>query len=432
MVTDERPTLRDEDAERAVLGEGLRLHDRYVARGLSPDDYAVPEHRVVAVAMAAVWEAGSTVDLDSVGLYLQRSGQIDRLGGQRWLAELAATGGRFPDADRVRDLRRARDLYAAAQEVMVLASRGAVLEAMSALASLQVDAVGGRGAPKTKTAAEVAEVALSGLIDDARNNRRVWPGLDGLQRCIGSYQPGNLYIFGASTNVGKSSLALASMMGMADAERPTTSGYVSFEDGDDVVGARLLAHVSGVSSRKFTGALGPITEHDMGALGMGVDTLRKYRGRLLFDDCTGGNELDACAAMTRQAQQGAKVVFLDYIQEIEASQKQDDRRNAIRWVAGRLKAHARRVGVAVVLLSQVTDGADDKRRPTHKDLRDCKDLGNKAEGVLMGWRKEVADDAPIQVYLSKGKSGGLGTEFYMRRTHGGRLVEVDASDANFG
>ena len=215
------------------------------------------------------------------------------------------------------------------------------------------------------------------------------------------------------------------------AVRGVGTGLVSFEDDDEMTTRRALSAHSGVPSRLIQGDM---SEFNWARMGRGLQELDGIGKRMFFADCSGGTDLDACAAMSRMAHRGAKILIVDYIGEVEASREsRDGRRNDIRWVAGRLKVHAKRLGVALIVVSQIGRPTDKNpnREPTKHDAKESGDLENKTNTMLGLWREQEDVWAPVYVKVLKGKSGGNGLRWQMQRDRGtperpgsGRLREV--------
>jgi replicative DNA helicase len=415
-----RDRLVDDQLEAALIAEALHRHDRYASRGVQPTDYGSTRLQIVATAVQEAWELGNGVSVDSVALALQRASKLDFVGGYRGLAELAAGSPSVPDSDRLKELARLRTLETAAQAILASARSGNLTEALALLGDAQVDVLSAsRG--KTRTAVEVGQSVFEGMVDESKA-RRVHPGITPFADKVGLLPLGSLTVVGGDTNVSKSGFALE-MLWLA-AKRNVTCGLVSMEDPDEVTGSRLLSYVSGgVSSRAIQ--MGRLTRDDFGGLSRGIMALEGLGGRLLFEECIGGNELDVCAAMTRMAARGARIVVVDYIQEIDVSKKQQDRRNEVRWLVKRLKTHAKRLNVALVCVSQLARPKDGEtgREPSKHHLKESGDVTNSAEVVLLLWREHEEDQAPVKVRVAKCKWGGLGQFWEMQRRPalGGRL-----------
>jgi replicative DNA helicase len=420
MRGDQQQSLVDPQIEHALVAEGLRRHDRYLSRGISPADYGSERFRTVAEAIQTAWEAGGSVNVDSVALALQRAGKFDMVDGYRGLAEMAAASPAMPDADRLKELARLRAVVTASRAVTEEAQRGNLHEALGLLSDAQVEALGSmRG--KLRTAVEVGQAVFEGMVDESKA-RRVHPGITPFADTVGLLPLGSMTIIGGDTNVSKSGFALE-MLWLA-ANRNVTCGLISLEDPDEVTGSRLLSYVSkGLSSRSIQ--MGKLNRDEFSKLTSGMEQLRLLGEKLMFEDCIGGNELDVCAAMTRMAARGAKLVVVDYIQEIDVSKKQQDRRNEVRWLVKRLKTHAKRLNVALVCVSQLARPKDGEtgKKPTKHHLKESGDVTNSAEVILLLWREKEEDGAPIRVEVAKCKWGGLGQFWVMQRRQelGGRL-----------
>lgn len=83
----------------------------------------------------------------------------------------------------------------------------------------------------------------------------------------------------------------------------------------------------------------------------------------------------------------------------------------------RLKAHAARLGVALVIVSQLSRPKDkgEGYEPNKHDLKESGDLENGAEYVVLLWRSKDHDFAPVHLKLAKSKNGGIGNVWFMQR-----------------
>lgn len=417
--------LHDPELEWAVVAEALRRYDRFQTYGLAVEHFESARYRAVLAALAEAFESGEGTGLSPVARFLQRSGTLEKpVGGQRGLAEIAAGPGTgvVADAKRLRDQWRLRRLRDQALEAARLASSGDFTAALAAVQDAQQAALGSVGG-KTMSAGELGRAAVQGIADKARG-RRMHPGLPLVRKYVGDLGVGSMLVVGGDSNVSKSSFVLE-MLIAASKHQPV--GLVSVEDPDDITGARLLSAFCRVSARNIT--RGNLDKDDLEAIKGGCSELDSLGSRLLYEDCMGGTDVDVCAAMSRMAARGAKIIAVDYIQEIDCSKKQQDRRNEIRWLGKRLKQHARNLGVALIVVSQLARPSDKQtgKRPTKHMLKESGDLTNQAEVILLLWRMEEKDDAPVIVTAVKIKHGGVGEEWRMQRMAelGGRLVELE-------
>lgn len=417
--------LVDRDLESACALEAVMAFDRYLALGIDPGLFAVPDLRSVAEAAQDAWEAGDPPGIESVARSLQRAGKLDAIGGVRGLSELLVGNG-VPDASRMRELAALRAMRAAALEVARHAESADLQAAQAALASARDGAIEQAAMGRVHTAGEMAIRMTERLVSMRSGERIIHPGFFLLERAIGGLPLGSLTVVGAATNVGKTSFGLE--MCLRTASRNVGSGFVSHEDPEDLITARLLGSVAGISSRALM--LGKLQDaQEFSRLAQAATKMQDLSDRLLASSTVGGTELDVCAAMSRMAMRGAKLIVVDYLQAIDSSKRQQDRRNEVRWLTSRLKAHAQRLGVALVLLSQLSrpPKGDEGREPSKHDLKEAGDVENAAEFIVMLWRTIEDDHAPISVKLTKSKIGSVGVRWDVQRDHNGRLFEVENS-----
>lgn len=414
--------LADLELERQALGACILRPELLLELPLAEHDFASDAHRKVWNALLYLHAEGERVGTDTLHERLSTLGQLDRVGGHEALLSLTDTiPEALPPTKRLRELSRLRTLQETARKLERLCAEGDLERATAAAADLQVWSTEARDT-RIMSWHECATRVLDTLTGDSQRVLRIHPGLRIMADVIGSLAVGSLTIIGADTNVGKSSIAMEMLVHAA--ERTVRGGYVSREDPESLIGARALAMLSGISARRIED--GNILDEHWSKLTHALMVLERYADSLVLDAAVGGNELDVCATMTRMAQRGVRLVAVDYAQIIELSGRREDRRIEVAKVASRIKAHGARMGQAVVLLSQLTipEGQEGKEPKLHW-LKESRDLGNMAEKVILAWREQPSEWAPVHLKYVKGKSGGLGQQWMMQRNRDtGRLEEV--------
>lgn len=413
--------LSSPELERTALAACLMYPGTLLQVPLTEQDFYTESHRVVWNALVWLQAEGRPVGTLNVFERLEMQG----LGKKYDLSFLTGLVDCIPPTDpptrRLRELTRLRALDVETRKLLAACAEGDIIKAQALAAGLQIlgtDAIDA----EILTAWDCAETVLEELAGRSKRVLDVHPGLPIMAEALGDLPIGSLTILGADTNVGKSSIALEMLVHAA--QRNVCGAYISREDPRVLIGRRFLSMLSGISARKIRKR--EITDYDWPKLATAAATLQHMGGKLLVDQRRGGTELDACAAMTRAAQRGARLVVIDYLQAIELSSKVQDRRNEVSKVAARIAAHGERVGVATVALSQLTipQGQEGKEPGKHW-LKESRDLTNMADNIVLAWRKEEAEFAPIFLKLSKGKDGGLNQRWTMQRNDKtGRLEEL--------
>lgn len=419
--------LYDHDLERAVLGSCVLLPDLLLDLSLTEEDFHAEKHRFIWAALLWLQAEGEGVDTVRLQERLSTVGKLQHVGGLDYLLELTDTiPVKNPPTRRLRELTKLRAILEHAQRLVRICADGDLEKALGAVTDLQAISAETSDVQVT-SAMQCAALVLSELAGDSKRVLRVHPGLDKFEQAVGPLPVGSMTVIGAQNNVGKSSVSLEMCAAIAD--RNVVCGYASFEDPAVLVGSRLLSMFSGISSARLERR--QIDRADWPRVTGAYKHLEDVGDRFLISSQVGGTHLDVCSLITRMAQRGAKLVIVDYLQTIEFAGGSDDRRNEVRKVASAIKKHAARVGVALVVLSQLSrpPKGQENREPTKHDLKESGDVEDAAENVVVMWRQEESDFAPIQMKLAKGKSGGIGQRWLMQRSRKtGRLVEIDESD----
>src|SRR4051812_17463888 len=86
----ERPLPNSAEAERAILGAVI-LDNALINQAielLKPDDFYVPSHRRIFLAMIALFEHGSEINPILIAEELKRDGAVESVGGVSFISNL--------------------------------------------------------------------------------------------------------------------------------------------------------------------------------------------------------------------------------------------------------------------------------------------------------------------------------------------------------
>src|SRR5437660_11809356 len=86
----ERPLPNSSESERAILG-AIILDNALISQAielLRPEDFYVPSHRRIFLAMIALFERGSKIDQILIAEELRREGEIESVGGLSFISNL--------------------------------------------------------------------------------------------------------------------------------------------------------------------------------------------------------------------------------------------------------------------------------------------------------------------------------------------------------
>lgn len=417
-----QPALTDLALEHSLIAVALHDFGKFLSRGVVAEDFASGECRKVFELAMRVYESGQPVTHGAI-IAAEQSPERARAMAPT-LAEYRATVP--PDHERLRHLRRLRDVREKAIHAVASAEIGDMDAAVAALDAAQAAAVV-RDDQETVLDVDALADRFLARLHDTLTSSRVRIGMEMFTKAVGPLVPGAQIVIAADSNVGKTGYALTLLASTAAAG--TMCGFISCEDPEDIVTPRLIAaHSNGLSSRELQ--TGEIPRHLVNEPSIAIDRMTQRLGKnMLFSFAVGGTDTDVCGEMSRMVAKGCKVLAIDYIQTIEASKGQQDRRNDIRWVASRLKKHAKRLGVPFILLSQLTVPGDGEkqREPTKHSLRESRDLTNASEAIVVMWRDEESDTAEVTCKLVKSKIGNVGATWRIARDENANLSEVENS-----
>lgn len=210
---------------------------------------------------------------------------------------------------------------------------------------------------------------------------------------------GKFVILAADSSVGKTALALQFAYHMAESGKKV--GFFSLETDADTLTDRLLAEVQTAAVDLPRAKRKQIRDEDwkrVTALAMReaagrIRILNKFR---TVDQIRG-----------RTIMRGFDVVFVDYVQLLEAAGK--ERWDIVTNISIGLHRMAQELGVTVIGLSQITPASkDQKRAPSKDDLRESRQLKHDADVILIMSISTEGAGVFRELQVAKNKDGPLG------------------------
>lgn len=419
--------LYDEGLEWAIAGEAVYDHGRYTAYGVRPEHFATDDARAVVEAACACFAASGRVTLESVAVELQRAGRLAKLGGPGELAvRLSPSAVADPvELKRLANYRRLRDLFARGQAAAARKDDAAIMaicEESSQGLALSDDA-------QIMSQWELIELLLNEHANPQLRPAEIYPGIDAIRDAIdGNFSIGEMTVFLAPTNVGKTATVLEMLLGASAAG--VGCGFIGVEDSARTFGARIWGAHAGVNPRFIKQHR--VDGHQWQRMCDAAEKLRRDPAPFWLVDAMGSDEMQICSIMSRMAARGVKYVAVDYLGKVKSSVRYPSPRERTDHVMSSLKVHARRMGQHLLLVSQISrpeDKSGKVRAPTKFDAKESGNIENEAETILGIWREEEDDFAPIRGRVLKGKDGGNGREWLMQRSkRDGRLRVISPEE----
>lgn len=407
------------EAEQSVLG-GLLLDNRaFDAAGpLSERQFFDPRHAAIWSAIAQLCIARKPADVITVWQVLKDAGKAEECGGLPYLNSLAqsvpsaANMRRY--AEIVREKAAQRALMQTADEALTIAGeRGSVGEKIDRIATkfsaLQRDQV--RKVPRS-----IADIAIQRTeYYEAVENGTVLPGwrthIGRLNDLLnGGLRAGNQYVIAARPSVGKSSFSQA--VGIAQAREGKRVLFLSQEMGESEVADRGVANVGRISYGDLL--TGKLEREGWERVTEAMDELARLP--FFIDDQPALSLADVRA---KAMQVKPDVLIVDYLQLCAGSRRDGNRNSEIEEISRGLKALAKELNMAVLVLSQLNRKVEERsdRRPSLADLRDSGAIEQDADVVIFLWPVRECDDGRRLVGCGveknrQGRLGQFGLDFY--------------------
>ena len=226
---------------------------------------------------------------------------------------------------------------------------------------------------------ELTEIAENPSI---YKNKYISTSFEKLDRLIFGFSPGDLILVAGRPSMGKTTFAVNMAVGVAKNNPGKKIAVFSFEMSREQLVERLFASEARVTTDQMM--KGITDPKDWKSIRKAVEFLSGLQ--FYIDDTP--NLLVAQMTAKLRRMDGLGVVIVDYLQLMSTGRRDGNRVNEISEITRNLKIMAKELGVAVVLVSQLSRGVEGRqeKRPILSDLRDSGSIEQDADVVLMLYR----------------------------------------------
>lgn len=405
------------EAEQSVIG-AILLDSNALDRieGLIAEaDFYHHDHRLIFSAARTLTNTGKPVDAITVAEALEATGSLSRVGGLRYLGEIAQNTPSSANIKRYAEIVRAhamrRNLLALATDIQ------ASCMAPGADVSRIIDQADAAMAQLIDTGTDEPTMLYEGMfdaiqdIDDRSTGRRpsgLLTGIAELDTITGGLEPGQLVIVAARPSVGKTALAL----NIADhaTQQGNSIAFFSLEMTRRELIQRLISLRTSVSvSEMRSGELTPEQWNLISASHGQADGQRLH----LIDRSSIGVPYVRATARKLKRKHGLNLIIVDYLGLMRGEGQ--NRTQEIGSLSRGLKALAKELGVPVIVLAQLNRATETRqdKRPMLSDLRDSGEIEQDADIVAMLHREDQHNPASewcglAELIVRKNRSGPLG------------------------
>ncbi|HIJ38161.1 MAG TPA: replicative DNA helicase [Rhodospirillaceae bacterium] len=403
-------------AEQALLGAVL-MNNRAlekVSEFLLAEHFAEPVHGRIYEAVRQLTNRNQIANPVTLKTYLSNDADLQELGGDAYLARLAAAAASIINAEDygrlIFDLHLRRELIALGEDLVNdayrpdidLDAKDQIQDAEQKLFDLATmgQAEGGFQPFKTSMIAAINQAEMARKRDGKLSG--VTTGLRDLDTKLGGLHRSDLLILAGRPSMGKTALATNIAFNAAQAYRVERSAagqetvvdgavvaFFSLEMSADQLATRILAERCEINSHKLR--QGELNQDEFNRLVVASQEL--YNLPLYIDDTPA---LTVSALRTRARRlsrtRGLGMIVIDYLQLLSGSagKRAENRVQEISEITRGLKALAKELNVPVLALSQLSRSVEQRedKRPQLADLRESGSIEQDADVVMFVFREQ--------------------------------------------
>lgn len=397
-------------AEKAVIGSMLidPAAVRAAGKYLSPGMFYRPETRLLYAIITGLSESG-VVDIVTVSDALRKSNKYDEAGGAAMLSacmDTVVTSGHAEHyAKIVAGCHYEREIIKQGEALVVAAYQsGDPQPILSKIREIVLD-------KENLTASMTFDYSsdLVSFYESLGDKKTVATNKTGMREIDNAWKGtrgGEVNVWGAATNVGKS-LMMLNLMHLT-AEQGKRCLYVGTEMSAVETAQRHLAVVSGFPAGRIRSG-----EIDLESMGRLKDAIRDRMAALpihIFDAPEPNIEqIESVITSTK-----AEIVYLDYLERFSLP-REESMRLRVKEFMRRCKNMARRHNIEVHLAAQLSRAAygTEEKRPTLADLSESSAVEKEADRVMLLWRPKAKQPhdgytSVIECVQAKNRHGYVG------------------------
>jgi replicative DNA helicase len=412
----------------SVLLEPWRLPD--IAGQLTPE---MLQSRYHADLWAAMLKAGGEVLEADVIAAMAKQGTLKRWGEdyvQAWVVRATNGFAHIGEPDYVLDAivpcvrqRGLRKITADAIERMHSAAKaGTTMDDLIHLMGVTLDAVHHHAAPEgAKSATEALNDYMTAV--EAGGDPRISTGYERLDS-HGAFMPGGLYTLAARSGEGKSTLVANIAARMQAAGTPF--GVVTVEMTELQMVNSIVGVKAGIDRKRLLS--NRLTDQEKQARD---DVVSSLQGGWQIND-RDGQTVEQVVAQARSwvRRHGVRVVIIDHLQRIRATDASIPRHLQVGHITWALKGLARSENIVVLLAVQINREGAREGAPKLHHLKESGSVEEDSDGVIAIYvdrAKNSLDSLTwdAQLWWIKNRHGSIGTSDIRFERASGRMLEVD-------
>ena len=427
MMGDRMPPQNIE-AEQSVLGSILLQQSALISamEFIQANDFYRRSHQLIFQVMIELNDKNEEIDVITVANLLERSGQLEDIGGTPYLAELSNVVPTAANVEYYAKIVEERSLLRRLIQAStdIISDTYEESEEVSSLLDHAEQKILEVSERKNRSGfIKISDVLRDSMeeIDQLYKNDEEITGISSGYRALDLMTAGlhedELIILAARPGVGKTAFALNIAQNIGTSTDENVAIF-SLEMGATQLVNRMLCAEGTINANHLR--TGKLTEEEFEKLFVAMGSLSKAN---IFIDDTPGIRVSEIRAKSRRLMQergGIGLIIIDYLQLIEGSGR-ESRQQEVSEISRQLKKLAMELNVPVIAISQLSRSVEQRqdKRPILSDLRESGSLEQDADIVAFLYREdyyrteegeeEVEEDNVVEVLVEKNRSGARGT-----------------------
>jgi replicative DNA helicase len=413
------------DAEQSVLG-GLLLDNRafdQVIDRIKEHDFYRHDHKLIFRNMLRLVEQNKPIDVLTISEALREVNELDQVGGDVYLFELAnntpSAANVSAYADIVRERSILRQLISAGHDIAEGAFHAqgkSIVELLDAaerrVFSISEQGTRGEGPLNIKDYLTKTMDRIDTLFHSNTPITGMPTGYHDLDNMTSGLQPSDLVIIAGRPSMGKTMLATNIAEHVAIKSRAPVLIFSMEMPGEAIV-MRLLSSLCRIDQLKIR--TGKLADEDWPRVSSTVSMLSD--APFFIDDTPGLSPAEMRARARRLAKEQGQLglIVVDYLQLMQVPGNNENRTAEISEISRSLKGLAKELNVPVIAISQLNRGLEQRadKRPVMSDLRESGAIEQDADLIVFIYRDEVynensADKGTAEIIIAKQRNGPIG------------------------
>lgn len=419
------------EAEMAVLGTMLVNKDaiEIILEVLKPEYFYLDSHRIIFETIYKLHDRKKAIDLITVSEELKKDGNLDAVGGTRYLSDLiekvSSPAHAREYAEIVKEKYILRELIKTSTKIIETAydtskELDSVLdEAQRGIFEVSQKNVTHSFISSKDLAADYLDI-LTKVYKEKKPVTGIPSGFSGLDHMTGGFHNSEFIILAARPSQGKTALALNIAYNVAVSKKIPVIFFSLEMDRYSLINRMIASAIKYDSSKLRRGTFEKEKWADIT-----TEANRISESNIWIDDTSGLSIMDIRARtrklildlQSKNPEIDKVLVIIDYLQLIRGRGRAESRQQEVSEISRLLKDMARTMNIPVIALSQLNrkteERSRDGNRPQLSDLRESGSLEQDADVVMMIHReyyytKDESKKNDADVIIAKNRNGAVG------------------------